>query len=106
MTTFEVTSPFLGAQNTIGAGGRYDGLIEILGGQPTPAVGFAIGLDRVALLLSDKNLLPVPPLVFIAGFGKLGRQAGVTLLQEIRQAGITADTDFRASRPQISSPVS
>lgn len=97
MTTFEVTSPSLGAQNTIGAGGRYDGLIEILGGPPTPAVGFAIGLDRVSLLLPDTSIPPPSPLVFVAGFGKAGQGAGVNLLQEIRNAGITADTDYRSS---------
>jgi histidyl-tRNA synthetase len=97
MTTFEVTSPFLGAQNTIGAGGRYDGLVEVLGGPPTPAVGFAIGLDRVSLLLPDTATPSPSPLVFVAGFGKAGQEAGVNLLQEIRNAGITADTDYRSS---------
>ena len=97
MTTFEVTSPALGAQNTIGAGGRYDGLVEMLGGPPTPAVGFAIGLDRVSLILPDNAISQPSPLVFVAGFGEAGQGAGVKLLQEIRNAGITADTDYRAS---------
>ncbi|UCE63378.1 MAG: histidine--tRNA ligase [Nitrospirota bacterium] len=97
MTTFEVTSPALGAQNTIGAGGRYDGLVEMLGGPPTPAVGFAIGLDRVSLVLPENAISPPSPLVFVAGFGEAGQEAGVKLLQEIRNAGITADTDYRAS---------
>ncbi len=97
MTTFEVTSPSLGAQNTIGAGGRYDGLVEMLGGPPTPAVGFAIGLDRVSLLLPDTALPSASPLVFVAGFGQAGKAAGIKLLQEIRNAGIAADTDYRAS---------
>ena len=70
-TTFEVTSPHLGAQSTIGAGGRYDKLVEILGGKPTPAVGFAVGLERVTLLLPSTSLLTTPPLVFVAGFGKV-----------------------------------
>ena len=97
MTTFEVTSPALGAQNTIGAGGRYDGLVEMLGGPSTPAVGFAIGLDRVSLVLPEHAILPPSPLVFVAAFGEDGQGAGVKLLQEIRNAGITADTDYRAS---------
>ena len=96
MTTFEVTSPALGAQNTIGAGGRYDGLVEMLGGPPTPAIGFAIGLDRVSLLLPDHVIPPSSPLVFVAGFGEAGQKAGVVLLQEIRNAGMTGDTDYRA----------
>ena len=96
-TTFEVTSPHLGAQSTIGAGGRYDKLVEILGGKPTPAVGFAVGLERVTLLLPSTSLLTSPPLVFVAGFGKVGQAVGVKLLHDIRASGIAADTDFRAS---------
>jgi len=96
-TTFEVTSPSLGAQNTIGAGGRYDGLVEMLGGPPTPAVGFAIGLDRVSLLLPDTAISSPPPLVFVAGFGQAGKGEGVRLLHKIRHAGIIADTDYHAS---------
>ena len=97
MTTFEVTSPSLGAQNTIGAGGRYDSLVEILGGPPTPAIGFAIGLDRVAILLPDTAMSAPNPLVFVAAFGKAARKESVKLLQDIRSAGLTADTDYRAS---------
>ena len=96
-TTFEVTSPHLGAQSTIGAGGRYDKLVEILGGKPTPAVGFAVGLERVTLLLPPTSLLTAPPLVFVAAFGKAGQAVGVKLLHEIRAVGIMADTDFRSS---------
>src|SRR5262249_50221819 len=51
LTAFEITSTHLGAQNAVGAGGRYDGLIESLGGPSVPAVGFAVGLERVSLML-------------------------------------------------------
>ena len=97
MTTFEITSSSLGAQNTVGAGGRYDTLVEILGGPPTPAVGFAVGLERVTLLLPSTAIPQSDPLIFIAAFGETGRPAGVKLLSEIRGAGFTADTDFRSS---------
>ena len=97
MTTFEITSSSLGAQNTVGAGGRYDALVEILGGPPTPAVGFAVGLERVTLLLPSTALPQPDPLVFIAAFGEIGRPAGIKLLSEIRGAGFIADTDFRSS---------
>ncbi|HEY6084815.1 MAG TPA: histidine--tRNA ligase, partial [Nitrospira sp.] len=52
LTAFEIVSSHLGAQNAVGAGGRYDGLVEALGGPNTPAVGFAVGLERIALMLS------------------------------------------------------
>lgn len=97
MTTFEVSCSALGAQNAIGAGGRYDGLFEALGGKATPAVGFAIGLERVLLALPE-SLIPNPkPWVFVAGFGSLGSQAGLSLLDSLRSLGITADTDHNAS---------
>ncbi|MDT7042896.1 histidine--tRNA ligase [Candidatus Nitronereus thalassa] len=97
MTTFEVSCSSLGAQNAIGAGGRYDGLFEVLGGKPTPAVGFAIGLERVLLALPE-CMIPTPnPWVFIAGFGPLGSKAGVSLLDTLRLNGITADTDHNST---------
>lgn len=97
MTTFEVSCSALGAQNAIGAGGRYDGLFETLGGKPTPAVGFAIGLERVLLALPE-SMVPLPkPWVFVAGFGPVGFQTGVSILDKLRSVGITADTDYNAS---------
>lgn len=97
MTTFEVSCSSLGAQNAIGAGGRYDGLFEALGGKATPAVGFAVGLERVLLALPE-SIIPNPkPWVFVAGFGPLGSQASLSLLDSLRSLGITADTDHNAS---------
>ena len=81
MTTFEVSCSALGAQNAIGAGGRYDGLFETLGGVPTPAVGFAIGLDRVILALPESTVPAPDPWVFIASFGEKGRPAGLSLFE-------------------------
>ncbi len=95
-TTFEITSTNLGAQNTIGAGGRYDGLVRNLGGPITPAVGFAVGLERVNLLLPDTLRSHTTTRIFIAAFGEYGRPAGVKLLYTLRQAGMTAETDYRA----------
>jgi len=97
MTTFEVTSSSLGAQNAIGAGGRYDGLLKTLGGSHTPAIGFAIGLERVILALPDSRIPPKSPLVFLASFGKKGVQTGMQILQQLRLAGIKADTDYQSS---------
>lgn len=98
LTTFEVTSAALGAQNAVGAGGRYDGLVEALGGPPTPAVGFAMGLERIALML-PQTAYPSSrsPIVYVAGFGTSGSPAGFSALEELRLAGIPAVADFRAT---------
>lgn len=98
LTTFEVTSTSLGAQNAVGAGGRYDGLIETLGGPPTPAVGFALGLERMAMMLSETAPVSLhgSMTVYIAGFGSQGSVTGLAALEELRLVGIRAVSDFRA----------
>lgn len=97
LTAFEITSSHLGAQNAVGAGGRYDGLVELLGGPPTPAVGFAAGLERIAMMLPDKRLPPPPRSVYVAAFGAEGSAVGVRVLDALRLAGISAETDYRAT---------
>ncbi len=97
LTTFEVTTTHLGAQNAVGAGGRYDGLVEVLGGPKTPAVGFAVGIERVSLMLPEGSLPAAAKTVFVAGFGTQGLEAGIKLLDELRFLGVSADTDFRSS---------
>jgi histidyl-tRNA synthetase len=96
LTTFEITSTALGAQNAVGAGGRYDGLVETLGGPLTPAVGFAVGLERIAMMLPEKTSSFQSSSVYVAGFGAQGSASGFLALEELRQAGICAITDFRA----------
>ncbi len=97
LTTFEVTATNLGAQNAVGAGGRYDQLVETLGGPPTPAVGFAIGLERMAMLLPESTTGRAPEdlAIYVAGFGEHGTVAGLTALEELRLAGLRAVSDFR-----------
>lgn len=97
LTTFEVTSQHLGAQNAVGAGGRYDGLVETLGGPNTPAVGFAVGLERVSLMLPDSVVPPMPKLVAVAAFGSQGSSVGVRVLNDLRSLGVRADTDSRVT---------
>ena len=94
LTTFEVTSPHLGAQNAVGAGGRYDGLVEALGGPATPAIGFAIGLERVSLMLPHEVIPASPRVVAIAAFGKEGAPAGLRLLQALRSFGVPSEMHF------------
>ncbi len=96
-TTFEITSPHLGAQSTIGAGGRYDGLFQLLQGPSTPAVGFAVGLERVTLLMPTTKTPKEKPQFFIAAFGREGKPSGFSLLHRLRQAGLRAETDHEGS---------
>jgi histidyl-tRNA synthetase len=92
-TVFEIQPEIEGAQSTIGGGGRYDGLIEELGGKPTPAMGFATGIERIAANLKRQNL-PIPsipnPLVLVAYLGETAREAAVKLCSNLRQIGYTA----------------
>jgi histidyl-tRNA synthetase len=97
LTAFEITSSHLGAQNAVGAGGRYDGLVELLGGPVMPAVGFAAGLERIAMMLPEKSLPPPLPSVYVAAFGSEGGPAGVRLLDALRLAGLSAQSDYRAT---------
>lgn len=97
LTAFEITSTHLGAQNAVGAGGRYDGLVQVLGGPMTPAVGFAVGLERISLMLPDQSLPRALPSVYVAAFGSAGGSAGVLLLEQLRRAGVTAQTDYRST---------
>ena len=97
LTAFEITSSHLGAQNAVGAGGRYDGLVELLGGPVMPAVGFAAGLERIAMMLPEKSLPPSLPSVYVAAFGSEGGPAGVRLLDALRLAGVSAQSDYRAT---------
>ncbi|MBM4123812.1 MAG: histidine--tRNA ligase [Nitrospira sp.] len=96
LTTFEVTSQHLGAQNAVGAGGRYDGLVETLGGPKTPAIGFAVGMERIALMLPASTLPSPGKMVFVAAFGQKGVPAGMQILHELRSLGVQSDSDYRA----------
>jgi histidyl-tRNA synthetase len=97
LTAFEITSTHLGAQNAVGAGGRYDGLVESLGGPNVPAVGFAVGIERVSLMLPESTVIPRSQSIYVAAFGIRGSHAGVSLLEELRRAGFSAQTDYRAT---------
>ena len=96
-TAFEIAYPPLGAQSAVAGGGRYDGLVEELGGNPTPAVGFAAGLERVLLALEQQNLLPAQPPaadVFLIALGDAAAKAAFPLLHELRCGGVRALIDY------------
>jgi histidyl-tRNA synthetase len=92
-TIFSFVCDALGAQSEIGGGGRYDGLVEQLGGPPTPAVGFAAGIERILLALDEE--VPAPgrdAFVAIADPGQRGR--AMALAVELRHAGISVEVDL------------
>ena len=98
LTSFEITSSHLGAQNAVGAGGRYDGLVETLGGPSVPAVGFAVGLERVSLMLPQvSSSLLNECLYYVAAFGEKGTKFGLVLLDELRRVGLSTQCDYRAT---------
>ena len=96
-TAFEIKYTPLGAQSAIAGGGRYDGLIEEIGGDPTPAVGFATGLERVLLAIEKQGLLPEmddATDAFIVALGDAAQTPAFELLTKLRQAGLAAAMDY------------
>ncbi len=92
-TIFSFVCDRLGAQSEIGGGGRYDGLIEQLGGAPTPAVGFAAGIERILLAL-DEEVPDEGRDAFVAIADESRRQRAMTLAAELRRAGVSAEVDL------------
>lgn len=96
-TAFEIISAGLGAQNAIGGGGRYDDLVEELGGKPTPAVGFAAGIERMIIAIDQQKVeWPVEKGldIFVAMVNEKNKDTAFRLLQKIRNAGLSADMDY------------
>jgi histidyl-tRNA synthetase len=96
-TLWEVTAGGLGAQDAVGGGGRYDNLVEQLGGKPTPGVGFGSGLERLLLALEAQQVsLKAPParLVFVVTHGETANREKLALLSQLRDAGLHADADL------------
>ena len=99
-TTFEFNSDRLGAQSGVGGGGRYDGLIEQIGGAPTPGVGWGSGLERIALAMRDQPLPPGAPDVYVVSFSDEARAAAFGLAQDLRGAGPAAELDLAGRSPK------
>ncbi|HEV2903127.1 MAG TPA: histidine--tRNA ligase [Gaiellaceae bacterium] len=106
-TTFEFKDEAIGAQSSICGGGRYDGLIEAIGGAPTPGIGFGAGIERLLLSLGEPEMEPeAVDVFFVAGEGA-DRTAIAKALAELRRRGLTADMDYagrsvRGQRTQAS----
>jgi histidyl-tRNA synthetase len=88
-TTFEITAQGLGSQNAVCGGGRYDGLVELLGGPPTKGIGFAIGEDRLILSLQESGKAPAPmgPDIYIAWMGEKAFATAIRAAKDLRAAG-------------------
>lgn len=94
-TTFEVTSEHLGSQKAVAAGGRYDKLVKEFGGPSTPAIGFAVGMERLVTLLKESAPVETPsPAVFIATLGKEAEKEGLKLAREIRTKGFQVEPNY------------
>ncbi len=91
-TAFEFKTDRLGAQDTIMGGGRYDGLVETMGGPPTPGVGWAAGIERMAMLLTE----PVPPPrpIAVVPIGEAAQPEALRLAERLRQGGIVVELGY------------
>lgn len=94
-TAFEFTTEALGAQGTVLAGGRYDGLVEQLGGPPTPGIGWASGIERLAMLLDAEP--PAPRAVAVIPLGDAAQARALSLCHELRGDGFTVDMAYRGN---------
>ena len=90
-TAFEITSDQLGAQATVCGGGRYDGLVQQLGGPATPAVGWALGMERLLLMLGSAS--EAPPDVYLVNRGEQAEGVALSLARNLRNAGLAVELD-------------
>ena len=105
-TVFEFVTTRLGSQGTVCGGGRYDGLIEELGGQHTPSLGFGLGMERLLALMEELGIeIPLPPScdIYIAGLGEEAQKKAFTLVKEVRETSLIAECDIvgRSLRAQM-----
>ena len=97
-TAFEFVTERLGAQGTVMGGGRYNGLVEEMGGPPTPSVGWAAGVDRLALLVEAMGLTPPAPRpVAMIPVGEAAEAPALALLQSLRRAGVVAEIAYKGN---------
>src|SRR6266545_7607541 len=99
-TAYELTSDALGSQSAVAGGGRYDRLVETLGGPPTPGIGFALGEERLAMILEKAGRAPPPsaPTVFFVTADAEGALEALRRAAELRKLGIACDLDPRGGK--------
>ena len=105
-TVFEFVTDFIGTQGTVCGGGRYDGLIEELGGKHLPSLGFAMGMERLLMLMDKKGIeIPKPSScdLYVATMGDKAKEKAFSLIKSVRDCGLIAETDVvgRGLRPQM-----
>jgi len=93
-TVFEIIHNDLGAQNALGAGGRYDNLVHDLGGPDLGAIGFAFGVERLLLVRSQESGVRSKKLVYLITLGEEAKKEGLKILDSLRKAQISSDTDY------------
>src|SRR4030042_719574 len=93
-TALVVGAGAVGAQKAVCGGGRYDGLAQEIGGSSVPAIGFAIGMERLVMLLAEERNYSRYPDVFLAALGEEAQRRVFTLAQELRDIGIWAEVDY------------
>lgn len=96
-TVFEITTDKLGAQGTVLAGGRYDGLVKLMGGQDVPGIGFAAGVERLAALMDDKNAAQHKPVVAVIPLAESADAQAWQLAQMLRAHGIATDIAYKGN---------
>jgi histidyl-tRNA synthetase len=99
-TTFEFNSDRLGAQSGVGGGGRYDGLVEQIGGQPTPGVGWGSGLERISLAMREPLAARAATGAYVVAFSDDSRAAAFACAQQLRSAGVPAELDLAGRSPK------
>lgn len=107
-TAFEIVACGIGAQSSIGGGGRYDGLSEQCGGPPVPGIGYAMGLERILLTMEQQGIvLPdsEPVQVFVAALGEKAQLQAAIFVQQLRRQGLAAERDYlgRSLKAQLKS---
>ncbi|MCH5298542.1 MAG: histidine--tRNA ligase [Ruminococcus sp.] len=105
-TVFEFVSDAIGSQGTVCGGGRYDGLIEELGGQHLPSLGYAMGLERLLMVMENQGIeIPAPETcaLYVAGLGEKAQEKAFELIAQVRLCGLSAETDVvgRGLRAQM-----
>lgn len=93
-TTFELVMGHSGAQNTVAAGGRYDGLVEEVGGPPSPGIGFALGVERTISLMNVQDVHAPKPTLHIAALGADAVSFALPIMYDLRISGIVVETDY------------
>lgn len=94
-TTFEIQTDKLGAQNAVAGGGRYDGLVKLLGGPDHPAIGFAVGVERVVSLMEEEDSAEIKsPDLFLAALGENAERASFQWVADLRKSGLWVEMDY------------